>query len=345
MGKKNTHIDIVEQMVEMSTEEKTPSILDLPVAETVDYLAEFEAHLRGRDISSATVRAYMIGTKNFVEWFKLKTGKAFEPVIVTSFDVRLWRDEHLAKTLAAASVNNYLSGLSAFMAWAKDAKYIEKDPTDGISGIKLQDKPLKWLERPEQYKLLRAVDEHVQLGELRAAGDETAPSNLWPKRDKAIFYVLFGAGLRREEAASLDVGDIEINPRSGRLTVRQGKGNKTRAVSLNKDTRKALQAWLDVRSHVAGDEETALFISQKGGRLSKRACAGRIYVLADRAGMEDVHPHTLRHCFGKNLVDAGVGLERVAALMGHENLDTTRLYTMPSEADLQAAVERTNWSD
>jgi integrase/recombinase XerC len=328
----------------LSIEEKAPSILDLPVAETVDYMAEFEAHLRGRDISSATVRAYVIGASNFVEWFELNNGKGFQPVNVTSFDVRMWRDD-LAKRLAAASVNNYLSGFSAFAAWAQTTGHAQHDPTDGIGGLKIQDKPLKWLERPEQYKLLRAIDENVQLGELRAAGDEAAPSNLWPKRDKAIFYVLFGAGLRISEAAALDVGDIEINPRSGKLIVRQGKGNKTRTVPLNKDTRKALSAWLEVRGHVAADDETALFISQKGGRLSKRACAGRIYVLADRGGMEDIHPHTLRHCFGKNLVDAGVGLERVAALMGHENLDTTRLYTMPSEADLQAAVEKTNWSD
>lgn len=94
------------------------------------------------------------------------------------------------------------------------------------------------------------------------------------------------------------------------------------------------------------DEDTdALFLFQKGGRLSSRAIARVIKKLAARADLDDVSPHTLRHSFAKNLVDADVGLEKVATLLGHERLETTRIYTQPSEADLQAATEKVAWQD
>jgi integrase/recombinase XerC len=67
--------------------------------------------------------------------------------------------------------------------------------------------------------------------------------------------------------------------------------------------------------------------------------------LVERAGLDDVSPHTLRHSFAKNLVDADVGLEKVATLLGHERLETTRIYTQPSEADLQIATEKVAWHD
>jgi integrase/recombinase XerC len=67
--------------------------------------------------------------------------------------------------------------------------------------------------------------------------------------------------------------------------------------------------------------------------------------LAEQAGLEDVSPHTLRHSFAKNLVDAGVTLEKVATLLGHESLETTRVYITPSQADLQAATEKVAWQD
>lgn len=82
-----------------------------------------------------------------------------------------------------------------------------------------------------------------------------------------------------------------------------------------------------------------LFVGQKGRPLRP---AG-IYYLVKKYGyevrIEGISPHTLRHTFGKNLVDAGVPLDRVATLLGHSSLNTTRIYTVPSQADLQDAVE------
>jgi integrase/recombinase XerD len=115
---------------------------------------------------------------------------------------------------------------------------------------------------------------------------------------------------------------------------------------MNKDARAAVADWLKARAHVKDSAESPhLFLSQRGGCLGERAVGFIVTDLAKRAGLEDVSPHTLRHSFAKNLVDAGVGLERVAALLGHSSLETTRIYTAPSEADLQEAVERVAQED
>ena len=107
---------------------------------------------------------------------------------------------------------------------------------------------------------------------------------------------------------------------------------------LNVDTRKALQAYLDGQAEM--ETGSQLFVGQRGDSLASPG----IYYLVKRyaydARLEDVTPHTLRHTFGKNLVDAGVPLDRVAQLLGHESVDTTRIYTTPSEQDLQREVEK-----
>jgi integrase/recombinase XerC len=84
---------------------------------------------------------------------------------------------------------------------------------------------------------------------------------------------------------------------------------------------------------------------QKGGRLSSRAISNVIAKFANRAGLDDVSSHTLRHSFAKNLVDADVALKKIATLLGHESLETTRLYTQPSKADLQATTEKVAWQE
>ncbi len=133
---------------------------------------------------------------------------------------------------------------------------------------------------------------------------------------------------------ALQIADLELRARKGAITVRAGKGTKERTLPLNKPARQALAAWLDARP--AGDA-APLFTGQRGNALTPRALQRRVAALARRAGVEAT-PHTLRHTFGKRLVDSGVTLEKVAALMGHANLNTTRIYTVPGETDLARAV-------
>lgn len=134
--------------------------------------------------------------------------------------------------------------------------------------------------------------------------------------------------------------DDNLNLRKGEVTVRQGKGGKSRTVPLNTAARKALQAWMQVRLPFKG---SCLWIGMENGRMS--ALSGRSVQRAlvrqgRAAGLEHLTPHVLRHTFAKNLIDAKVGLEKVAALLGHSNLNTTRIYVTPNQRDLEQAVEQ-----
>jgi site-specific recombinase XerD len=160
------------------------------------------------------------------------------------------------------------------------------------------------------------------------------------KRDIAILMLLRHTGLRVGELCALRLADIDISERKGTVTVRSGKGNKYRVVPLNADVRRALGQYVAVRPRVPDDH---FFLSQKGGGVQSQAVQRIVEKHARQAGLEDVTPHTLRHSFAKNLLDEGVDLVTVSALLGHERLETTAIYTQPSPRDMERAVQKLEW--
>ncbi|WP_326640327.1 tyrosine-type recombinase/integrase [Streptosporangium sp. NBC_01755] len=165
-------------------------------------------------------------------------------------------------------------------------------------------------------------------------------------RDAVIALLPYLAGLRIGEVVALEVADVRLSARKGELRV-LGKGHgggKIRTVDLHPDLRTALQAWLQERATWPGAAGAALVLNVRGGRLSDRAARDIIVRLGAAAGINDdvaepFGPHVLRHTFGTQLVRAGKDLILVAELMGHERLDTTRQYTLPTSADRAAALE------
>ena len=104
------------------------------------------------------------------------------------------------------------------------------------------------------------------------------------------------------------------------------------------DARKALETYQEELGGIEGDRW--LFMGKRGGQLKSSGIRYLVERYAYDARLEEVTPHTLRHTSSKNLVDAGAPLDRVASLLGHESVDTTRIYTTPSEQDLQREVEK-----
>ena len=175
----------------------------------------------------------------------------------------------------------------------------------------------------------RALSEYQQRDLIRAA-EEARP------RDRAIVILLLYTALRLHELAALDVADVAISARKGQLVVRSGKGDVYREVPLNRPGRAALEPWLTGRQ--ADDGHGALFVGPRGGRLTARSIDRVVRGVAARAGLE-LSAHTLRHTCVTNLVRGGNDLVLVAELAGHRRLETTRRYSLPSEADRQAAME------
>lgn len=179
----------------------------------------------------------------------------------------------------------------------------------------------QWLDQREQNALLQAVK----------CGGNT--------RDLAAVTLMLSCGLRVAELCALTWVDVVVTDRKGMLTVRSGKGNKRREMPLNADARAVL---LTLGYGKRSGHLDRIFQGQRGA-LTPRGVQSMLsgYAkIAGRPGLDALSPHMLRHTFCKNLVEAGVGLEQVAALASHESMDTTRRYTEPSLRDLVKAVER-----
>jgi len=148
-------------------------------------------------------------------------------------------------------------------------------------------------------------------------------------RDRALLEVLYGAGARISEAVGLDVDDIDLEQGSVRLF---GKGGKERVVPLGSYAREAVTAYL-VRARppmaLKGKGIPALFLNQRGGRLTRQSAWAVIHGAAERADLgAKVSPHTLRHSFATHLLDGGADVRVVQELLGHASVTTTQIYTM-----------------
>jgi integrase/recombinase XerD len=281
---------------------------------------QFLQELRRQDLSQLTLVNYKADLVHFARWLKATIGEEFSPTVVTPTDVRAYRAFLITvERRSPATVNRRLASLRKYFLWAKAEKLIADSPTDSIKGVGVQQTAPKALDKRQVDKLLRAAQRD---------GD---------KRNLAILELLRSTGLRVAEACALRLDDIEIGERSGRVIVRSGKGSRHRVVPLNLDVRKALSAYLNIRPTVSND---ALFVSRRGTQLTTRSVENIVSLYARIAGLDDVSPHVLRHTFGKQALDSGADLVTVSNLLGHRRLDTTAIYTQPSEHDKELAVQR-----
>jgi site-specific recombinase XerD len=179
----------------------------------------------------------------------------------------------------------------------------------------------------------RALDKRAQIRYLRAVQASPSP------RDQALALVPFYAGARIAETVALDVNDVQLSARKGTLRI-YGKGQRVREIPIHQQLRKALVDWLAERGDwPRASDGPALFLNQRGNRLSARGAHDVITRIAERAGLDDhVTAHVLRHSFATTLVRGGTDLVIAAELLGHARLETTRVYTRPTAEDRSKAV-------
>ncbi len=180
----------------------------------------------------------------------------------------------------------------------------------------------------------RALSQRDQLRYLRAVQASPSP------RDQVLALTPFYAGARISEIVGLDVDDVRLSARKGTLRI-YGKGERVRDIPIHPQLRTALAGWLDERPGWPGAQITAaLFLNQRGQRLSAKGAHDAITGLAAAAGLDDdATTHVLRHTFATTLVRGGTDLVIVAELLGHARLETTRGYTRPSAEDRTRALD------
>ncbi|MBT3313003.1 MAG: tyrosine-type recombinase/integrase [Anaerolineae bacterium] len=291
---------------------------------------EFERYLEEKDRAETTIRGYLADLRLFAKWFLVENGEALTTKNWVSSDVRRYREHLLAQGMKPQTINRRLAAVASFGNWSVQAGHLGSNPALHIRSVATAALSPKWLEKKEKAALVRAAEKDVQFARTRYP-------RLWISRlrDATLLILLLNTGLRVGEFCALDVGDLKLSERKGSVTVRSGKGQKQRLVPLNAEARIFLQQWLLYRPVV---ETNALFIGQRGERVTARSVQRAAKRLAKAAEISNVTPHVLRHTFAKSLLDSGVGIEKVAALLGHSDLNTTRIYVMPSEGDLEEAV-------
>jgi integrase/recombinase XerC len=278
---------------------------------------DFIQHLRDTDKSPGTVAAYAKDLRSFANFLR----HPLTPQDCTPTDIRSYRIFLASVKVAPATINRRMATIKAYATF--NGIHLE------IKLCELERPAPRWLDRKQQAALLREL-------ERRDNGARTDPARRQSARDRAVVSVMLNCGLRISEAVALELGDVEMHDKSGELHVRHGKGDKPRTIPLNADVRRDLRAWLTWRPEV---DTARLFVGKSGQALGVAGVTRMLGEYARRAKVTCT-PHTLRHTFAKNLIDAGVGLERVAALMGHDSLESTKRYTLPSQQDLAAAVEK-----
>ena len=289
----------------------------------------FLDELARQGLAERTQACYASDLAHFTRWFAVSNGEDLSAERVTPTDVRGYKaHQQTVQNLKPATINRRLATLRKFFLWAKAQGLIAGLPTDDVSGVPTVPTAPRSLSRQDLNKLTRAAEQ-----------DALRPGASWyARRNLAIIQVLRYTGVRVGELSALHLLDLEMSERKDALTVRSGKGGKFREVPLGVEARRPLQDYLDHRPDIPDDH---VFVGQRGVGLSPEAVADVVKKYADRAGLENVTPHVLRHSFGRGLVDAGVDLVSVATLLGHERLETTALYTRPSGGeDLRRAVEK-----
>ena len=278
----------------------------------------FKIELEQKGKTNNTIKAYISDIEKFKKWLKETYDEKFSPQNITTPDIVDYKSYLLnVKKRKASTVNRRLASLSAFINWCETENLINSNPIKDIEIIKEVQTAPKALNELELKRLIREAykDNHV--------------------RNIAIIEVLANTGLRVGELVSLTLDDISISPRKGHLTVREGKRDNYREIPLNKNVRKALTNYLEERPDSSSDK---VFLGQRGP-LKKSAIWRIVKKYADRAEVE-ASPHTLRHTFATRLLrDHDMDIITVSKLLGHSSVDSTAIYTQPSQKDLEKAVD------
>ena len=295
-------------------------------------LTNFQKYLEDQDLSPLTVKGYLADLRHFARWFEQTNGEALTVQRITPTDVKEYKQYLLrVERRKAGTVNRRLAALTSLAKWARQSKQIQSDPTENIKGVAGVARGPKWLDKHEQHRLMRAIENDLELAK------KNYPKRwVTRRRDASLILFLLHTGLRLSETVELRMKDMQISERKGNVLVQHGKGGKQRNVPLNSEARKALHEWMDIRPQ---SDHLWMTVEGEHESLSGRTVQRVLQRYAKTADVKELTPHICRHTFAKNLVDNGVGLEKVAALLGHSSLNTTRIYIAPSERDLELAVE------
>ena len=230
----------------------------------------------------------------------------------TVFTLRGWLSNEQSRGIADRSLKGYREVFSSFFGWLYKEGLLNQNPCTNIGPIKCA-------------KKVRTPYSDVDLERLKESCDCT--------RDRAMIAFLLSTGCRISEVCALNRDSINFHDME--CTV-HGKGNKDRTVFFDSVTAMLLHRYIYERT----DKSEALFIGRGGSRLTANGARAMLKRIAERAHVENVHPHRFRRTLATNLIDHGMQIQEVASILGHEKLDTTLKYVYIDKNNVKNAYKK-----
>ena len=286
-------------------------------------VADFLRNLRERNASPHTIKAYSGDLALFAGYVGSRGWKQIDHIVVRGFLSQLYE-----KGLSKTSVARALAAVRSLYRWLAREGVVEQNPAKLVATPKL----------PKKLPRVPTIEEMNSV--IDGAMPEIAA---FPERDRLLFELLYGCGIRNSELTGINLDDIRL---SAEAILIRGKGKKERYVPFGDSVKTALAAYLPGRQKILGTSRktsAALLINRRGGRLTTRSVGRIIKKIAVAKGLSpDVHPHTLRHAFGTHMLEEGADLRAIQELLGHERLATTQRYTQLSMKHVLQVYDQTH---
>ena len=277
-----------------------------------------------RNASTHTIFAYQKDLNKFYQRTKMHDWRRIEHQQIREFLAEL-----MANGLSKPSVARALASLRSFYKWMGREGFVDHNPAALVSTPKL---PKKLPRVPTMEEVNGLLDSKLP--------DYAA----FPERDRVIFELLYGCGLRNSELVGVQLDDIGWSNEVIRV---RGKGKKERLVPLGDAAAAAIRDYLPERQRILEQRGrppcSSLLINLRGGSLTTRSVGRIVKAIAVARGLSpDVHPHTLRHAFGTHMLEEGADLRAIQELLGHERLSTTQRYTQLTSAHITRVYDETH---
>ena len=293
---------------------------------------DFLRHLRERNASAHTIKAYTGDLDVFAAYIGSRAWKTIDHIAIRGFLSHLY-DKGLSKT----SVARALAAVRSLYRWLAQEGVVERNPAKLVSTPRL----------PKKLPRVPTIEEMNFV--LDGKMPEVAS---FPERDRLMFELLYGCGIRNSELVGINLDDISL---SNEAILIRGKGKKERYVPFGGSALGALAVYLPSRQRLLATLKNtlkktmpakgmpALLVNQRGGRLTTRSVGRIIKRIAVAKGLSpEVHPHTLRHAFGTHMLEEGADLRAIQELLGHERLATTQRYTQLSVKHMMNVYDQTH---
>lgn len=276
-------------------------------ATTQELLENYLSYLRyERRYSVATIKSYQRDLHQFIEFINAINVR--DCCEVDSLHLRNFAGSRRRRGVSARSLQRTLSAIRGFYNYLQREQLIENNPVADVRAPSIDKKLPNLLDVDEINRLLTE--------------DPKSPLKL---RDHAMMELMYSSGLRLAELVELNIDNIDLSQAQVLVT---GKGNKTRYLPIGKIACKALRRWLESRPNIAAENEPAVFVNNRGMRLSHRAVQLRMAQLGRERGIDKhIHPHMLRHSFASHLLESSGDLRAVQEMLGHADISTTQIYT------------------